>query len=379
MTDDKDRPKISPSMLNRIALCPASPWRERDAPPDLSDKSAAEMGTRLHAAVARQLRDGLPTEGLTPDEETILARCILEAAPFWGEESVEELFEVHLDCGAGTRGTADLVRLFSDIHQVLDWKMGWAEWIIPACDDYQLRAYACGVWNYLEALGRPPFDIHIERVHPRLFGDLRRSSAIMPLAHRAAYTSQIEALVASSTPESKARPSKAACDFCDAKTVCPERIAWSAPAQALTRPEPRALTVDEITRALSFDGPLQTATKAMDEYKAHARVMLLADGNAIPGWTLKDGSRTCELTCPIPEAAARLQADGVSPETVLSACKMSLPALETAVYEATPKEERGKGGTTKKSVKDEVAAILDGVVEYGRNQPSVVPRKDEPC
>lgn len=132
---------LSPSRLGRAILCPGSVRMARLAP-ETESSEEADMGTRLHVAMAGG------NAALSDEEKELLTLCQLFAAEVTPEGATvlqeHELALVGHDGQVLTEGTADYVAMTDTAAVVIDWKFGYQE-IPEVSAAAQVAAYAAMV------------------------------------------------------------------------------------------------------------------------------------------------------------------------------------------------------------------------------------------
>lgn len=165
------------------------------------------------------------------------------------------------------------------------------------------------------------------------------------------------------------------CQYCIAKLICPatthELVMLADP---LNSPEAIEAFVEDL------DGPklgriLSVAKRAewtIAAARTEARRRIEAcDPGSPPGWTLREGAKTREVT-DLEETFARLAVDPVinlTAEEMRGACSLSLPTLEQTVSK--------RSQIPKPKVATLIAEVLGPLVSYGRKAPSLVEQKPE--
>ncbi len=358
------------SAMQRAWLCPPAPWREAAMPETPAGPAAAE-GTMLHAAVVRAYRHG-DYSGLEDEQRGAVRACVRflesvaqDALPegLVLEEPTEVLGH-DLDPIIDREVTPDVV-VFKPggLAVVVDWKFGRAEPQFEAGRDLQLLTYAIAVRNGYEDISR----VHVYRFHPRLW-DERRETCVAYEGDAAYWIDREQVLrriVADSTPDAPARPGTAQCRYCKAKLVCEEFKQWAEPAPGeLPAPVNESLTPVQLSRILAYRERLKLLTSMMSDAEELTK-KALAQGIDVPGWTLKQGSGSRQITDLL--AAKRALSPHLPPEAFDSACKVSVTTLEKVFKSAT--------GMKGKAASEAFGSSLAGLIEMKPSAPSLAPVK----
>jgi hypothetical protein len=302
---------LSGSRIERALLCPGSIQLEATCPDTKSE--AAQRGTLIHETADALFLD-LPTpEGADAEivaEAADYVRAIKDYTQGWAKKTFPEfpvnegLKTIHKAMG----GTADYVAIGGGRLLVADLKTG----SVPVSPKYspQLMTYALGVVKQLKA---PP-TITVElaiwqrelKVWECTYADLMEwEQTLKELAVRVFATDPIRT------------PSSDACQWCRAKTVCPELAAKAkdiATAAAVSDfgmaqaaqpakstkdvppwedlPPDQPVAAPTITPEMVNDAEL--VAMWAEAIKDTARAQLMA-GKPIAGWTMKKGRKMIKL------------------------------------------------------------------------------------
>jgi Protein of unknown function (DUF2800) len=269
--------RMSASKIFRIQACPGSLAAEAQFP-DTSGE-AAIRGTKIHE-LSEHLLQGIDIEGEQDPE--LLAEAIQyvdelrertgHIKRYWIEMNFdEELQQIHPDLG----GTADYVGTGGGELLVVDLKTGRNQ--VDVKDNTQLLTYALGAALKLNA----PRDV---KVRMAIYQQGWREYTI-DMATLMDWREEL-LLVANRASVANAMriPGADQCQYCKARTTCPELRAAAisaaqeefAPGQAV-----EASTIHEAKMCMVW------AEAVLD----NARAQLENDANAIPGWTLKPGRK----------------------------------------------------------------------------------------
>ena len=322
------------SSLPAFWLCPSS-WAPIDTLEPERDKSAANLGSAVHAFIAEMLTGGETI--MEPDAEAEpLVETALEA---WGairEEAKGDYGVENLDTTPYLSGHLDA----DGNRWLVDWKSGWRD------TDYspQTKGYA---WLKWAEAGRPDeFTVTTYTVWLRFHKydkevytaeDLRQWEA-----EYVAKLSQIGEVV---------NPGEA-CLWCPRKHECHAHTAWICESHAMILSDGAALTTRE---QLAEAWPrLQELSKAVEEAKK--RVRAAAEEKPLDlgdGYELKivGGSKTTID----PEAAWDLLTDYIPLEALSKCVTVQKGKVIQAVRDSTPKGEK------KKDMEAEFLSALHGL------------------
>lgn len=307
---ERKHARLSGSRIERALLCPGSIQLEATCPDTKSE--AAQRGTLIHETADALFLD-LPTpEGADAEivaEAADYVRAIKDYTKGWAKKTFPEfpvnegLETIHKAMG----GTADYVAIGGGRLLVADLKTG----SVPVSPKYspQLMTYALGV---IKKLNAPP-TITVElaiwqrelKVWKCTHSDLMEwEQTLKELAARVFATDPIRT------------PSSDACQWCRAKTVCPELAAKAkdiATAAAVSdfgmaqAAQPKATKDVPPWEDLPPDQPIAapTITPEMvndadlvamwaEAIKDAAKAQLMA-GKPIAGWTMKKGRKMIKL------------------------------------------------------------------------------------
>ena len=292
---ERKHARLSGSRIERALLCPGSIQLEATCPDTKSE--AAQRGTLIHETADALFLD-LPTpEGADADmvqEAADYVQAIKDYTQGWAKKTFPEfpvnegLETIHKAMG----GTADYVAIGGGRLLVADLKTG----SVPVSPKFspQLMTYALGV---IKKLNAPP-TITVElaiwqrelKVWKCTHSDLMEwEQTLKELAVRVFATNPIRT------------PSSDACQWCRAKTVCPELAAKAkdiATAAAVSDfdvglpVDQQPVTTPTITPEMVNDAEL--VAMWAEAIKDAAKAQLMA-GKPIAGWTMKKGRKMIKL------------------------------------------------------------------------------------
>ena len=355
----------SASAASRYAACLGSFDLERQVA-EVESTGDAAIGNRIHAALALE-----PVSNLTTDETWIIDRCREQEL-----ELVKQTFgELETNCfrekrlwsldAEGNRlwsgkpdviYTAEIEGLLCGL--IVDYKSGRGA-VEDASQNLQLRC--------LVALLDESWGFTIDRITVAIIQPLAGPPSV------AVYESQDihDAIVESSELMGEIKklgqprtPSESACKYCKGKPYCSEArdLAVAPPltnAPAGTTPDAIAATLTSQTLAAFLDRAAQ-AEAVIEACRAEAR-RRLGEGDAIEGWTLKEGAVRESITDSEKVASRFLELgtyEQLSPAITLNKTKLK-DALKVATQ------------TKGKELDAKLSALLDGCTESKAGQPTL--------
>lgn len=357
LVSDERQGLPSASGLERMLLCPGSWNLERQLPPEPETEEAAS-GTRIHSALAGEPR---ALEKLSSDEFDTYEMCLVQrdtlyeaCLPEPDEAVVYAEIREWLHRPGRTEplmsGKADVLALNSYHGLVLDYKTGRNE-ATESPRNIQLRALALIM---AEAFGLQYMTVAI--VQPLVTKKpLATEYSISDLQKAEAEILQV--LANASDPKAPRRPGSKQCQYCRAKTVCPE-------ARALVK-RVAEIKIDSLTgQELGlFLKTFETAQYIIDRGRGRAKELLAQDPQAIPGWKLKEGNTRREIK-DAQEAFKLLARNNlIAADDFVSCCKVKIGEVEKKVASVS--------GMTKKETKEKINQLLAPVMETAQNQPSL--------
>lgn len=348
---DERRGMPSASGGGGYAKCHGKWQLERGIPSTSSE--AAEEGNRVH-----QWNFDEDSIKLTGEELELAKQCkaqrealLAEAMPGLDENPARIIKERRLWYrGNRFSGKADFIALRDGRGFLLDYKCGRIP-VTPASENEQLRWYLalmdhcfkideCFVAIVQPRCGAPTSHLYtkaeIKKHRNRVVGVLRKIEA----------------------PNPKLRPGPEQCRYCKAKAICP----------ALEKKQEALATVNDVQQLTPVQlGSLLDILPVIEDrckiIRTRAREMLKEDEGALPGWRLKPASirRSIDRTTDAMKLLA--DADLLTPDAYLDACKVSLTKLQRAVA-----EENHLGPTDARKL---VNQTLFDIIEEKQGEPSV--------
>jgi hypothetical protein len=340
--------KLRPSAASRWIACPASA-RLNEQVPKRPSGEAANIGTAIHALAETcfQLGSdpmqfvGQTVEGITMTEDNCLyalehLKAIWAIQDELGLVKVEVPVKLFEDKQVLLQGTADVVGHNYTKMTVADLKTGkgWVD-----ADTEQLKIYALGAMATLNLLDIEEIELQIiqphhgeKRIHTMTAKELKdwEDNVLHPAMEDAI----------SDAPSFK--PSESACQWCDAKTICPAQqkqfdiVAANTDITIMKKDEIKevmlALTPEQISAILDKAPLVEKFIAAVQE---HALQAMEKDGMVVPGWQLA------------PKRASRKWIDGNAAREQLTSIGLS----DSDIFETTlitpaaaekllPKEQR---------------------------------------
>lgn len=355
----------SASAASRYFACPGS-WMLENQFPDGPASSDATMGNRIHAALA-----GEYVADITQEEKYIIERCKDQAndlvvATFGNDHSTieitveERLWSVEDSNGEELwSGKPDVVYVHGDDVLIIDYKTGRGS-VENAAENFQLR---CLVALVMENYGHALKTITVAIVQPL---------AGLPSVAKYDCDDIEKALVEVSELMRRIKkrgqrrvPSDGSCRYCKGKPYCPEARELAVTGPLANAPE--GITPDAIAATLTsshlaeFLNRTAQAEAVIEACKSEAR-RRLTEGEAVEGWTLKDGSVRESISNSEIVASRFLELgtyEQLSPAITLNKTK-----LKDAVKLAT--------GTKGRELEAKLTALLDGCTESNMSQPMLV-------
>lgn len=279
-------------------------------------------------------------------------------------EYIEHGFVLHRNGKPILVGHPDCVRVYErqSIVAVCERKFGYKE-VQPADANLQLRAYLV-----LVASVHPASDYFGCLVQPR----------ISSRAHIVHYTTadivkarrEIEQIYDSCyAPDAPRRPSGEACQYCNARTICPEHISWVNAVQTVGR-LPVSNWTDEQMEI--FESRRSAAIKFIDDVHEQIKMIKAAQPERLPGWKLKPGASVRHVSDLV--ACWTVLQEHLTAREFSDQCEVSIGGIEDAIWQKR-RDNPALGKLSQKAAKALVNQILASVLEVKRNKPSLV--KDE--
>ena len=340
MTDPRAG-KASCSDLAALEACPGKLAACRDLP-ELPAEEWTDSGTRVHAGL-----QGQSDIELSESETEMVQTCAALEANItvdWMQEHGEPVFEVREERYWGfdgrLSGQPDVVNVGADSALVMDYKTGRKE-VDSADVNLQMRGLAVLVWQSYPAIET----VRVAIIQPWVAGQFTVAEYGIQELFQA--DDHIQAILDASDSPSAPRVPGPQCRYCRAQMGCPE---FAAKSEAITKLDPvTALQGAELARVLEL---LPVIEKRCGYIKQHAKAMLEADPDSVPGWRLKEGAQRRSIEDPT--SAFRLLADVLSPGEFAGACSVAIGKLETAYRKAT--------GLKTKEAKAAFEQALDGQI-----------------
>ena len=353
----------SASAASRYAACLGSWQLEKQIAEGVATHDAT-IGNRIHSALAME-----PVENLTSDETWTIDRCReqeLELVKATFPETIEEpsvwrekrLWSID-DRGVKLwSGKPDVIYVSGSSGLIIDYKSGRGA-VENASENLQLRC--------LVALLDENFGFTFDRITVAIVQPLAGLPSVAvyesadirnAIAESADLMEQIQKIGQPRTP------SESACKYCKGKPYCQEARELAV-APPLTN-APEGITPDAIASTLTnqtlaaFLDRASQAEAVIEACRAEAR-RRLSEGDAIEGWTLKEGSVRESIT-DSEKVASRFLELGTY-EQLSSAITLNKTKLKDALKVAT--------GTKGRDLESKLAALLDGCTESKTGQPTL--------
>ena len=359
----------SASAASRYAACLGSYDLERQVA-EVESSGDAAIGNRIHAALALE-----PVGNLTTDEACIIDRCREQEL-----ELVKQTFgEVETNCFREKRlwsldkdgnklwsGKPDVIYTVNDggmlYGLVIDYKSGRGA-VDNAAENLQLRC--------LVALLDESWGFTLDRITVAIIQPLAGPPSVAVYESSDIHSAILESngLMKEVQKVGQPRtPSEAACKYCKGKPYCSEarELAVAPPLSNVpvgTTPDAIAATLTNQTLAAFLDRAVQ-AEAVIEACRAEAR-RRLGDGDAIEGWTLKEGSVRESIT-DSEKVASRFLELGTY-EQLAPAITLNKTKLKEAIKTAT--------GFKGQQLTAKLDALLDGCTESKTSQPTLTKNK----
>lgn len=341
--------RLRPSASSRWIACPGSVKLCAQVPFRPSGE-AAQRGTAIHALAETcyQLDTdplkfiGEEIEGVILDaDDCQMALDYLNE--IWHIESITERMNVEYPVKYQSKeyiqvgGTADLIgySMRNGVVYVTDLKTG-KQYVSE--DSTQLKIYALA---YTQGMSRDWIkEIHLTIVQPQI-GEPR--TLVMPAADLWEWEEKIlrPAMIATQLDDPPLFMSESACQWCDAKTICPKQkqqfdiVAQQTDITAMKKEEiaevMKTLTVEQISTILDAAPMVEKFIKAVEE---HA-IKTMEDGGVIAGWQLQP-KRPTRKWVDGDKAADKLAELGLTRTQIFDTTLISPAAAEKLL----PKEQR---------------------------------------
>jgi len=353
----------SASAASRYAACLGS-WQLERQVAEIESTADAATGNRIHSALAME-----PVSNLTTDETWIIDRCREQEL-----ELVKQTFgELETNCFREKRlwsltqdgerlwsGKPDVIYTANDEGMlyglIIDYKSGRGT-VENAAENLQLRC--------LVALLDESWGFTMDRITVAIIQPLAGPPSVSVYESSDIHSAIMEAngLMKEIQKVGQPRtPSESACKYCKGKPYCSEarELAVAPPvanAPAGITPDAIAATLTNETLAAFLDRAAQ-AEVVIEACRTEAR-RRLSEGDAIEGWTLKDGSVRESITSSEMVASRFLELGTY--EQLAPAITLNKTKLKDAVKLAT--------GTKGRELEAKLSALLDGCTESKTSQP----------
>jgi hypothetical protein len=263
---------FSPSKLEVLELCPGR-WKLCKDIPDHAGQAAIE-GEMLHAHV-----ESASIDGLTSEQAECVEACLfyLEDPKAWVMD--DDTFDVL------TSGYIDAYKVDGNKARVVDWKFGRSA-VTDAEKNLQIKTYGSMV---IEKTGVDECELAV--FQPRL---KQISKAIVLKEEVAGIKNRIKAIINECKSDGlRLCPSSKACSFCLAKGIC---SAYKMENSLITEELVKLSGTHGIVNPSELSVWLEKwrAVKKVGASLEHHVKQMLLEGNAVPGWKLKNkaGART---------------------------------------------------------------------------------------
>jgi hypothetical protein len=359
----------SASAASRYAACLGSYDLERQVA-EVESTADAAIGNRIHAALALET-----VNDLTTDETWIIDRCReqeaeLVANTFGGYETncfrEKRLWSLDADGNKLWSGKPDVIYTAevqgNQWGLIIDYKSGRGA-VEDASQNLQLRC--------LVALLDESWGFTMDRITVAIIQPLAGPPSVAVYESSDIHSAILESngLMKEVQKVGQPRtPSEAACKYCKGKPYCSEarELAVAPPltdAPAGITPDAIAATLTNQTLAAFLDRAAQ-AEAVIEACRSEAR-RRLAEGDAIEGWTLKDGAVRESIT-DSEKVASRFLELGTY-EQLAPAITLNKAKLKEAIKTAT--------GFKGQQLTAKLDALLDGCTESKTSQPTLTKTK----
>lgn len=362
---DERRNLPSASAASRYAACLGSFNLERQVA-EVESTADAAIGNRIHAALALET-----VNDLTTDETWIIDRCReqeleLVKATFGDVETncfrEKRLWSLDKDGNKLWSGKPDVIYTAqfrgNQWGLIIDYKSGRGT-VENAAENLQLRC--------LVALLDESWGFTMDRITVAIIQPLAGYPSVAVYESSDIHSAILESngLMKEIQKVGQPRtPSEAACKYCKGKPYCKEarELAVASPladAPAGITPDAIAATLTNQTLAAFLDRAAQ-AEAVIEACRAEAR-RRLAEGDAIEGWTLKEGAVRESITNSEMVASRFLELGTY--EQLAPAITLNKTKLKDAVKTAT--------GFKGQQLTNKLDALLDGCTESKAGQPTL--------
>ena len=359
----------SASAASRYAACLGSYDLERQVA-EVESSGDAAIGNRIHAALALET-----VNDLTTDETWIIDRCReqeaeLVANTFGGYETncfrEKRLWSLDADGNKLWSGKPDVIYTAevqgNQWGLIIDYKSGRGA-VEDASQNLQLRC--------LVALLDESWGFTMDRITVAIIQPLAGYPSVSSYQHQDIHDAIVESSELMSSVKKRGQPrtpSESACKYCKGKPYCSEarELAVAPPltdTPAGITPDAIAATLTNQTLAAFLDRAAQ-AEAVIEACRSEAR-RRLAEGDAIEGWTLKEGSVRESIT-DSEKVASRFLELGTY-EQLAPAITLNKAKLKEAIKTAT--------GFKGQQLTAKLDTLLDGCTESKTSQPTLTKTK----
>lgn len=366
---DERRNLPSASAASRYAACLGS-WDLERQVAEVESTVDAAIGNRIHAALALET-----VNDLTTDESWIIDRCREQEAELvkatFGQVDTncfreKRLWSLDKDGNKLWSGKPDVIYTAqfrgNQWGLIIDYKSGRGT-VENAAENLQLRC--------LVALLDESWGFTLDRITVAIIQPLTGPPSVAVYESSDIHSAILESngLMKEIQKVGQPRtPSEAACKYCKGKPYCKEarELAVAPPltdAPAGITPDAIASTLTNQTLAAFLDRAAQ-AEAVIEACRSEAR-RRLSEGDAIEGWTLKDGAVRESIT-DSEKVASRFLELGTY-EQLAPAIALNKAKLKEAVKTAT--------GFKGQQLTAKLDALLDGCTESKTSQPTLTKTK----
>jgi CRISPR/Cas system-associated exonuclease Cas4 (RecB family) len=317
-----------------------------------------QLGTDVHAVLA----DQKPFEELSEEGQEIATRCLSDYSDMIRQLDLgilqHSILETRYWYNDLFSGAMDRIDFFGEIPcetaVVADYKTGRTAQG-KASENTQLKAYAVLVKNAFPELKT----ILVSIIQPLAGGTTIAEYNEDELA--AAKEEILGIVQASLAPDAPRTPSRDACKWCRAKSICPDAYGQAQAAktqlQILSGVAIATLSNEELA---SLDAKAEVVEDFIDEIRKELKSRLMA-GQQITGLSLTKG-RTSRSVPDVAAAASTLSGI-LKPDEFLACTKVSITSLEKALAKAK--------GIKPKDAKSALDAELGWLIETKEGEPSI--------
>ncbi len=275
-------------------------------------------------------------------------------------EMIEQTITYHRDGKPLFSGTPDRVRIYQKRGIVIcsDWKFGFK--VVQSADaNMQLRCYLAmiseeyPVSDYYGSIYQPRVSSRPNSVHYS-HSDIIQARREIEQIYDAAFS-----------PNATRRASNEACEWCEARTLCPEHIAWVGAVQTVGRLPVSAWTDEQMT---IFEERRSAALKFIEDVHEQIKLIKQANPERLPGWKLKPGAEVRHVS-DLVAAWSALQAH-MSAREFSEACSASIGELEKILWQRS-QGDTVRGKLSQKAARALLNDLLNGLIELKRNKPSL--------